>query len=282
MNEEELFAVHERSCIQCSINALESVNKMQLPKIIAISEDSFSGLGFKTSRQACKYLKSLRDKHGDDLPFLIGLSVRQAWFALFKDSGYIALMMAEKAMGNGDYMQKLATVEGYGEIEGIARTLYDNLSQLDEDKQQAALRDETPFKLRQSLMDILEGAALYWFATAAISRRAGDIDDALDWLNEASDALLLAHGEIMFDASVDEVGDATAARTALGKTGARARHTENRAMKTDVFAWLDTNMPNFKSMDAAAQAAIKQQPIAFRTARDWIGQWKKVRSTGTP
>ena len=60
------------------------------------------------------------------------------------------------------------------------------------------------------------------------------------------------------------------------------RHSENHAMKADVFTWLDTNMPNFKSMDAAAQAVTKQQPIAFRTARDWVGEWKKVRSTGTP
>ena len=36
-----------------------------------------------------------------------------------------------------------------------------------------------------------------------------------------------------------------------------------------------------KSMDAAAQAITKQQPIAFRTARDWVGEWKKLRSTGT-
>ena len=60
------------------------------------------------------------------------------------------------------------------------------------------------------------------------------------------------------------------------------RHSENHAMKADVFVWLDANMPNFKSMDAAAQAITKQQPIAFRTARDWVGKWKKVRSTGTP
>ena len=60
------------------------------------------------------------------------------------------------------------------------------------------------------------------------------------------------------------------------------RHSENHAMKADVFVWLDANMLNFKSMDAAAQAITKQQPIAFRTARDWVGEWKKVRSTGTP
>ena len=53
-------------------------------------------------------------------------------------------------------------------------------------------------------------------------------------------------------------------------------------MKADVFVWLDANMVNFKSMDKAAEAVIKQQPIAFRTARDWVGEWKKLRSAGTP
>lgn len=32
------------------------------------------------------------------------------------------------------------------------------------------------------------------------------------------------------------------------KAGATARHGENRAMKADVFSWLDANMSNFGSM----------------------------------
>jgi len=64
---------------------------------------------------------------------------------------------------------------------------------------------------------------------------------------------------------------------------AAKRHTENRSMKAEVFKWLDSNMVKFKSMEAAAQGiAGKVAPIAFRTARDWVGEWKKVRSTGTP
>jgi len=61
------------------------------------------------------------------------------------------------------------------------------------------------------------------------------------------------------------------------------RHTENHAMKSEVFKWLDANMVNFKSMDGAAAAiAGKIAPIAFRTARDWTGEWKKLRSASTP
>lgn len=60
------------------------------------------------------------------------------------------------------------------------------------------------------------------------------------------------------------------------------RHEENRAMKAEVFAWLDENLSSFPSMDKAAEAiAAKVVPIAFRTARKWIDDYKKLRSAGT-
>ncbi|MBC7617873.1 MAG: hypothetical protein H7293_02585 [Candidatus Saccharibacteria bacterium] len=73
-----------------------------------------------------------------------------------------------------------------------------------------------------------------------------------------------------------------AQKTQSARNSEGKMHKENRAMKAEVFHWLDANMPNFKSMDAAAQAITKQQPIVFRTAQAWVGEWKKVRSTGTP
>lgn len=74
-----------------------------------------------------------------------------------------------------------------------------------------------------------------------------------------------------------------AAKSILGRIGADARHAENRAMKQEVFDWLDVNFSTQKSMDAAAEAiAGKVVPVSFRTARDWVGEWKKLRSTGTP
>ncbi|MDP1742931.1 hypothetical protein [Polaromonas sp.] len=289
--DEEFLAKHDRARIECKVNALKSVNKMDLPKVVAISDDSFSGLGLKTTRYACKVLESLREAHGDKLPHLIGLSLREIWYALFDASGYIALMKAEGAMGDNDYMQKLATAEGYGENEGIAWTLYNQLSELVESKEQATFRDGTPFEERLSLGDILKGAAMYWFVAAANSYRVGDVVGAFDWLSEAQDALFLANGNYMWDegakleresAMANSANAVTAARTALAKAAAQARHTETRNMKADVFDWLDVHMTEFKSMDAAAQAIIKQQPVVFRTARDWVGDWKKLRSAGTP
>lgn len=67
------------------------------------------------------------------------------------------------------------------------------------------------------------------------------------------------------------------------KEKAFKRHKENHAMKRDVFAWLDNNFAGYRSMDSAAESIAKcVAPIAFRTAREWVGEWKKLRSTGRP
>ncbi|MDP3424973.1 MAG: hypothetical protein Q8S32_14600 [Burkholderiaceae bacterium] len=74
-----------------------------------------------------------------------------------------------------------------------------------------------------------------------------------------------------------------AARSSLARAGSEGRHTENRAMKADVFKWLNDNFASCKSMDAAAEAMSgKLVPATFRTVRDWVTEWKKLRSASTP
>lgn len=61
--------------------------------------------------------------------------------------------------------------------------------------------------------------------------------------------------------------------------GATVRHKENREMKNEVFNWLTKNMERFRSKDAAAEAiAGEVVPVAVRTARAWVDQWKKSQS----
>lgn len=83
-----------------------------------------------------------------------------------------------------------------------------------------------------------------------------------------------------------EISDSNAvkaARSMMAKSGAAVRHAENRAMKADVFKWLDDNFSNCKSMDSAAEAMTgKLVPATFRTVRDWVAEWKKLRSASTP
>lgn len=63
---------------------------------------------------------------------------------------------------------------------------------------------------------------------------------------------------------------------------ASKRHAENRAMKKEVFTWLDENMHRFPSFDkVATEISQKVAPIGFRAARDWVGDWNKLRSART-
>ena len=59
------------------------------------------------------------------------------------------------------------------------------------------------------------------------------------------------------------------------------RHQEHYQMKADVFDWLGSNMHNYKSMDATAEAiAGKVVPLAFRTVRKWVKEYKDMQSAG--
>ena len=65
------------------------------------------------------------------------------------------------------------------------------------------------------------------------------------------------------------------------RKGADILHAENRVMKAEVFIWLDAQ-PKFKSIESAAAAITKQQPITHVTGRAWFKEWKKLRSASTP
>ncbi len=70
---------------------------------------------------------------------------------------------------------------------------------------------------------------------------------------------------------------------ALAKKGADITHIENRAAKAQVFEWLDKNFNKSKSMDDfALDLAGKLVPYKFRTVRDWLTEWNRLRSASKP
>lgn len=116
----------------------------------------------------------------------------------------------------------------------------------------------------KNLTQVLE----YWQATTKVTSELTERSIALveeaQALMEFQYALGIKHG-----------------KSEISKKGADKRHEEHRAMKMDVFKWLDSNMVEFKSMDKAAEYIAKNLvPVAFRTARVWVGEWKKLRSAG--
>ena len=64
---------------------------------------------------------------------------------------------------------------------------------------------------------------------------------------------------------------------------AMKRHAGNHADKAKVFVWCDENMSRFKSMDDAAfDIAGTFVDQKFRAIREWMTEWKKLRSASTP
>ncbi|WBL65008.1 hypothetical protein [Thauera sp. WB-2] len=55
------------------------------------------------------------------------------------------------------------------------------------------------------------------------------------------------------------------------RNAADARHAENREIAERIQAWYAENRHLYRSMDQAAEAVVKLEPVAWRTARKHIG-----------
>lgn len=68
----------------------------------------------------------------------------------------------------------------------------------------------------------------------------------------------------------------SALRSELARRGAAARHVENHEMRDRIFAWYREHYRLFNSMDRAAEAYMREEPVTFRTARKHIGAAAKA------
>jgi hypothetical protein len=174
-------------------------------------------------------------------------------------------------------------------MDGWANSLYDVLCNTAKEPHRSTFLSGTPFPDLLSQTSLLTACSLIWFHRADDEAAQGNFGVAGDSLQEGYNAQILDRGTYMWDEGFkygqeDLASSATTtARTVLAKTAATARHAENRALKLEVFQWCDDNMANAPSMDAAAgQVAGVIVPLSWRTVRDWMGEWKKLRSAGTP
>lgn len=69
--------------------------------------------------------------------------------------------------------------------------------------------------------------------------------------------------------------------SALQAAKSAKRHAENYAMQEDIYQWMDENWKPGMSFDSAAsEIAGKVVPLAWRTVREHITDWNKLRSAG--
>ena len=62
------------------------------------------------------------------------------------------------------------------------------------------------------------------------------------------------------------------------------RHAEHYGCRADVYAWMDANYKEGLALDEAATIIISKKlvPLKWRTVRDYITDWVKLRSASTP
>lgn len=121
---------------------------------------------------------------------------------------------------------------------------------------------------------LLEMLGLYWLSEAEKCIECEDIHQALDLIGEAFSVFEYSNGLFMWRESKK------CSKEEQIQKACAARHAENRAIKESLRKWYEENKDKFSSKDKAAEEAIKQAPIAFRTARKWITEFCKHPSAG--
>lgn len=113
---------------------------------------------------------------------------------------------------------------------------------------------------------------------ASESLEQDDLESAVDWIAMAAYGLGAFTGHQNGGTFVAE----QELRSLLGRKGAEKRHEETRNIREQVHQWCEAHLSAYRSLDAAAEAVIAQRlaPITFRTARKYVGEWRKLHSAG--
>ena len=220
----ELQEFHSRTVLDTSsLKAWLYMGELKLPKMVNFSSESFDVLGWKDAQKAIDELEQLSNVHGENLPYLIGIALRETWFACLRNF-YIASIHGELGMAGGiEGGQELEDIFAYTDERGWTDTLASNLEKINESMERKLLREETPYEECPSDGDILKSMAVYWFALAADELRTGDTASANDWIHEAHDALLRVNGNEMWDHSAEQFQTKASKR---GKKAADALHDQ--------------------------------------------------------
>ena len=277
MSDDEIWGPHEIASMQSKQFALQSVISLELPKTIEVSGFSFEILGSKIERKITVVLDQLREEHGNELPYLMAIAVRESWFACCDGAWYASLMIDLGGFEKDDLRQE-ATSEGYGEVHGLAGALAFSVGTMEECVEQVKLREGTPFVKRPSGKELLECMAVYWLSMAGHSLADRRIRDAMDWVFEGLDALELANGIYMHNEGEVMEREATKAHASKkARNAADALHNKpggsNRKRDAIRAAWASGK---FDTRDGCADQEAAGLNMAPSTAR------RALRNTPEP
>jgi len=286
--EDEDYQRHLVALAGAADAAIKSLSDQGLPLSISLPS-AVPELGPLNDREFRQLrTKKIEEIGGDEasIPLLVGLAVRLAWYSAWETAHYIRRLHEQLPASvplteeNYRLWQPLWHIKN----DGLAGNLAQTLASVDRPPQLQLLLRDIPIKTIPSDAALYLALSMYCFTEASKHVAAGKFDDAFDMVFEAHHALHFKHGEAMWQGGAEHAESEMQrdARSALAKRAASARHSENRAMKQQVFEWCDAYMAQTPSMDtAASRVAGVVVPVAWRTVRDWMTEWRKLRSAGT-
>jgi hypothetical protein len=178
---DKLFSNEGRAATQSRRYALQYVQDLDIPRLFEPPADDFSCLGPKISVLAAGTVSRLREIHGANLPYLMGIAVRESWFACSAGSWHSTLTGDPEGAEQTGQAEKLGTPEGYAQLKGWATTLMASLFRPNRDSDGAQFLYDTPYFELPDDFDILCCMALCWLGHAADAQKAGSTVEAFDW-----------------------------------------------------------------------------------------------------
>lgn len=283
--EDEDYQRHLTAVAGAADEAIHSLSDQGLPLAIWLPE-AVPELGPRNDKE---YRQLRAQETGGDAtltPSLVSLAVRLAWYSAWETAHYIRRLHEQlpSSVPLTEKNYQLWEPSWHIKNDGLAGNLVQTLASIDRPPQLQLLLRDSPIKAIPPDAALYLALSMYCYAEAAKYAAAGQPHDAFDMVFEAHQALQFRHGESMWQGGAEHAESEMErdARSALAKKAAAARHSENRAMKQQVFEWCDAKMAQAPSMDtAASQVAGVVVPVAWRTVRDWMTEWKKLRSAGT-
>jgi hypothetical protein len=121
-----------------------------------------------------------------------------------------------------------------------------------------------------------------WVAAASAALEAAEAICWAEHLAETEDQRTRLE---RYQRETDEIGryKAKAYTSLAARRNAKKRHAASAELKRKGLQWYAAHMHEYRSMDAAAEAMLGVVDVAFRTARAWIGEYRKnLRSARRP
>jgi hypothetical protein len=236
MTDEDISDMHEVASVLSKQFALQSLHDLDLPETVKVIDKSFEILGPKIHGRIMSVINKLRDEHGENLPYLMAIALRESWFACCAGAWYTTLMINHSNLGRFESLHEEMTPEGYAEANGYAGSLVLSVNVPTECDEQVTLRRGTPYVKRPLEANLLHCMAIYWLSKATELLSEGQISDAMNWVFEGLEALNFAHSNYMFNEGevMEREANQDARKELLskaGKIGASKKHESTTQLK---------------------------------------------------